>query len=156
MSHFLRVVRVVLLAGLFTGPAALSGMAAPPNWKASGTGSTTPAGAVDVDEFSGRSTHVGPFTASGYHVLNPVDFTFAGVAVWTTPNGDTLNVSYSGQIFPGDDPDFPYAFVADIVAEGGTGRLAAARGQAVMTGAFSGIPGDFYFDIRGTFRARAK
>ena len=47
------------------------------------------------------------------------------------------------------DPDFPFGFEAVLVAEGGTGRLANARGTAVMTGAFTGVPGNCTSTSRG-------
>jgi hypothetical protein len=157
MRSFLRPSRLAILACLAVGFAASSARAAdPPNWKASGAGTTTPVGNISVDEFSGQSTHVGPYVASGFHILNQVDFTFVGAATWKTPNGDRLWVVYSGQIFPSGDPDFPFAFVADLAAVGGTGRLAGACGLAQMTGAFTGVPGDFYFDLEGTIRTKGR
>jgi hypothetical protein len=143
----------VLLACLVVGsaaPAASAAKNAPPNWKGSSTGTTRPEGGVHVDDFSGKSSHLGRFTASGFHVLNPVDGTFVGQATWTAANGDQLDVTYEGQVFPSGDPDFPYGFVARLVADGGTGRFARAEGEMQMTGAFTGVPGEFYFEFEGT------
>jgi hypothetical protein len=42
------------------------------------------------------------------------------------------------------------------VAEGGTGRLSGARGRAAMSGAFTGRPGEFYFDFEGTLDSNGK
>ena len=33
-----------------------------------------------------------------------------------------------------------------------TGRFAGAQGQAALTGGFTGIPGDFFFDFEGTLK----
>ena len=153
MAKFPCAIRLAVLACLFTwaAPAARGGDS-PPNWRGGGTGSTVPVGAVDVDTFRGQSTHLGRFTGTGSHVLNPVDFTFVGQATWTAANGATLNVMYAGQVFFSGDPDYPFGFVADLWAVGGTGRLAGATGTAVMTGAFTGVPGDLYFEIEGTLR----
>jgi hypothetical protein len=124
----------------------------PPNWKGGGTGTTTPEGGVDVDVFNGKSSRLGQFSGTGFHVLNPLDFTFAGQGTWTAANGDTLDVTYTGQVFFSGDPVFPFGFDATLVANGGTGRFAGAQGQAVLTGAFTGIPGDFFFDFEGTLQ----
>jgi hypothetical protein len=155
MRHFILTVRFVFVACAAIGFAAPTALAdGPPNWKGGGTGTTRPEGGVDVDAFSGRSSHLGRFTGEGFHVLNPADFTFAGEATWTAANGDTLAVTYTGQIFLTGDPDFPFGFEAVLVAEGGTGRLARARGRAVMTGAFTGVPGELYFDFEGTLHPK--
>ena len=143
---------VACLAVALTASAGSPPCVAPPNWRGSGTGTTTPDGAVDVDRFIGRSTHLGRFTGLGFHATDPTTFAFEGEATWTAANGATLEVTYVGQIFPSGDPDFPYGFSAQLRAVGGTGRLAHARGHAVMTGAFSGVPGEFYFDFVGTLR----
>lgn len=118
-------------------------------WVGGGVGSTRPEGGVDVDEFRGIATQVGLFTAAGFHTLNPADFSFVGQATWTAANGDTLKVTYTGQISLSDNPEYPFAFTAELVADGGTGRFDDAFGTATMTGAFTGVPGDFYFDFHG-------
>lgn len=156
MRLFLRSAAVVAVLSQATLTTAAAANPAPPNWKGGGTGTTRPDGGVDVDSFAGKSSHLGRFTGEGFHVLNPFDFTFAGQAVWTAANGDTLNVTYAGQVFPSDDPDYPFGFQAVLVADGGTGRLAGASGRAVMTGAFTGVPGELYFDFKGTLRTRGK
>jgi hypothetical protein len=153
MKYLSSALRYTLLACLAAGVVASTVTGrdnAPPNWKGGGVGATSPEAGVDVDAFSGRSSHLGNFTGEGFHVLNPADFTFAGQATWTADNGDSLDVTYAGQIFLSGDPDNPFGFVAELVADGGTGRLSKAQGRAVMTGGFTGVPGDFYFDIEGT------
>ena len=154
MKSFASVLRCVVLACAAVGLAAATAPAGDgPNWTGGGTGTTHPEGGVDVDLFGGRSSHLGLFTGEGFHVLDPLTFTFAGRATWTAASGDTLEVTYAGQVFfPSGDPDFPFGFVAELVAVGGTGRLAGARGRAVMTGAFTGVPGDLYFEFAGTLR----
>jgi hypothetical protein len=99
---------------------------------------------------------LGKYTGEGYHVLNPVDFTFVGHATWTGHNGDKLFVTYSGQVFLSGDPDYPFGFVAELTATGGTGRLAGAKGRADMSGAFTGVPGDDYFSFEGTLSVKGK
>ena len=152
MAKLLGTLRCAALACLIAGLAPdARGGDGPPNWRGGGTGSTAPAGPVHADELAGKSTHLGRFTGAGAHVLY-ADFTFDGWATWTAANGDTLDVVYAGQVFPSGDPDYPYGFVAELWAVGGTGRLAGASGAAAMTGAFTGVPGDLYFEIEGTLR----
>ena len=133
--------------------------ASPPNWKVSAVGTSTLADLdlvnftrTDIDAFSGHSSHLGNFTATGYHVLDLLTGEFAGVATYTAANGDSMNVAYAGQLFPSGDADFPYGVVATIEINGGTGRFADATGGGVLTGGFTGaVPvGDFFFDIEGT------
>jgi hypothetical protein len=141
----------IVTAVLLMTSAAPAGDKSPrPNWKGSGTGTTKPQGGVHVDAFSGRSTHLGRFTGEGFHILNPLDLTFQGQATWTAANGDTLELRYAGQVFLTGDADFPFGFVATLDAVGGSGRFSDARGSAVMTGAFTGVPGDLYFAFEGT------
>jgi hypothetical protein len=157
MRVILRTLRFVLLAGLAIGLSATALQAGdpPPNWKGSGSGTTKPVGDVHVDAFDGKSTHLGRFTGEGYHVLF-ADFSFVGQATWTASNGDSLSVTYVGQAFLSGDPDYPFGFVAVLTATGGTGRLAGAHGVAAMTGAFTGVPGDLYFDFEGTLSVNGK
>ena len=121
------------------------------NWKGSADGTTAPDPdhpGVDCDDFGGKSSKLGKFTGLGCHTLN-ADFSFSGYATWTAKNGDSLEVSYTGQLYPSDDPDFPFGFTAALYAEGRTGKLSGATGSSVMTGAFSGVPGEFHFDFDG-------
>ncbi len=128
-----------------------------PNWLAWSYGSTAPAGnGTDVDEFIGLSTHLGFFCGDGFHALNPLDFTFEGEATWTAIDGAKLYVRYAGQVFPSGDPDFPFGFVAEITAVGGTRHLARTTGSGVMTGGFTGVPGEFYFEVEGNLRTRRR
>ncbi len=129
-----------------------------PNWKGSAFGTTAPDpehSGLDCDVFAGESSHLDLFTAAGCHSVNP-DFTFQGYATWTTENGASLHVTYAGQLFPSGDPDFPFGFIAILEADGGTGRLSDAQGSAVMQGAFSGVPGEFFFDFEGTIHPQGK
>jgi hypothetical protein len=148
MKNHLRTVWITFMTCAVVGltvPAAAAGGDSPPNWKASGTGTTRPEGGVDVDTFRGGSAHLGRFTGEGFHVLNPVTFTFTGQATWTASNGDTLRVTYAGQVFLTGDPVYPFGFTADLVAAGGTGRLA-----------FTGVPGDFFFSVEGTLHPNGR
>jgi hypothetical protein len=151
-----QLMTVLGMAVLLALPATAPAKDPPPNWKGSAAGTTDHAGAVDVEAFAGKSTHLGKFTGEGSHVLFP-DFSFVGRATWTAANGDQMFVTYAGQLFPGTDPDFPFAFEAVLIADGGTGRLAGAQGRAVMTGAFTGtFPGELYFDFEGTLSVNGK
>jgi hypothetical protein len=156
MNHVAKLWRLAALLFLtvaFVTPAANAGE----NWRVRGTGTTESSGGVDLDHFSGHSTLLGRYTGEGFHILNPVDFTFVGEATYTAANGDELHVEYTGQLFPSDDADFPFGFIAEVNAVGGTGRLADARGTAVMTGGYEGtVPGALYFNLEGTLHPQGK
>ncbi len=131
----------------------------PPNWKGTATGTVAPDPnnpPFDCIVFDGISSHLGEFTAEGCQILDQTTGMFAGSAVWTASNGDTLNVDYSGQVFPSGDPDFPFGFIGCLIADGGTGRFTDAQGSATMGGAFTGIPGEFFFDFEGTLHPQGK
>ena len=160
MSHMNHPAKLWRLAALLfltvavVTPAAEAGQ----NWRVRGTGTTEESGVsgTDLDFFSGQSTLLGRYTGEGFHTLNE-DFSFVGEATYTAANGDELDVVYSGQLFPSDDPDFPFGFVATVHAVGGTGRLAKARGTAVMTGGYEGkVPGKLYFNLEGTLHPQGK
>ncbi len=132
---------------------------APPNWTVTAEGTSTLAELdlvnyirTDIDAFSGTSSHLGAITGTGSHVLHLLTGQFAGLATYTAANGDTMDVTYTGQLFPSGDPNFPYEAVADVEIQGGTGRFANATGGGVLTGGFTGeIPvGDVFFTIEGT------
>lgn len=128
----------------------------PPNWKLAAAGNTVPANdgsGLDLDSFAGHSTHLGRFTGTGFHMLHP-DSTFDGFATYTAANGDQLDVIYSGYIVSFEEFPFPVAAKFQIV--GGTGRLANAEGQAAMTGGFTGVPGDLFFELQGTLHPKGK
>jgi hypothetical protein len=150
------------IAGLMIVALALAASAASAgqNWRVSGAGTTESSDedGVDLDHFSGHSTLLGRYTGEGFHILNPVDFTFVGEATYTAANGDELHVEYSGQLFPSGDADFPYGFIAEVNAVGGTGRLAGARGTAVMTGGYEGpfSGAKLYFNLDGTLHPQGK
>ncbi|WP_165250143.1 hypothetical protein [Paludisphaera soli] len=142
-----------LSLGVAAGAAAGGKKGEPPNWKGGGSGTTRPEGGVHVDEFVGRTTRLGPFQGGGFHVLDPFDFTFWGEAAWTAQDGSSLRATYTGQVFPSGDPDYPFGFVAELVAVGGTGRLAGAQGRSTMNGGFTG---DLFFDLEGSLDFHGK
>ena len=164
MKQLLRVSRLVLLVCVAFGLSSSTvsaDRAAPPNWKVTSVGTATLAAfdgtyRTDIDAFGGNSSHLGKFTAEGYHVLNVFTGEFAGVATYTAANGDKMNVAYAGQLFPSGDADFPYKVVANIEIHGGTGSFAHATGGGVLTGGFTGaVPvGDFFFSIDGTLSTK--
>lgn len=183
MKQCARVLSIAVVAGAMLGLSASADPQGkgkgntPPNWKGNATGSTVldefyvdgdgVFHRVDVDTFGGKSSHLGKFTGAGSHDLNLTTFAFVGYATWTASNGDTLDVTYQGQLFPpsgpaGDPPfpfgAYPFEFVATLQVVGGTGRFADAQGQANWSGAFSGdgtlipvpVANVFYFDFEGT------
>lgn len=128
----------------------------PPNWKVYAEGQTEPANDgtfEDVDTFAGFSTHLGCFTGEGRHLLYP-DLTFEGYATYTAANGDQLDVTYTGSIVTLEE--FPVPVEAHFEIVGGTGRFANATGCAQMTGGFTGVPGDLFFELDGTLHPQGK
>lgn len=136
------------VAAFALAPAAVAGDD-PPNWHASAAGTTWNDGPVDRDAFAGTSSHLGRFTGAGSHVLDPMTFQVVGQATWTAADGSTLSVTYAGQVFLTGDPDYPFGAVTDLEVVGGTGRLANARGHAVLSAVFTGVPGDLIFTVEG-------
>jgi hypothetical protein len=162
LNRILKIGGLTLLVGAVLGLTSSPGVAGEnvnrPNWKGSAYGTTAPDPdnpGVDCDVFAGESSHIDLFTAEGCHSLHP-DFTFDGYATWIAENGESLNVTYSGFLFPSGDPDFPFGFLATLDADGGTGRLSDAQGSALMQGAFSGVPGELFFDFEGTVHPQGK
>ena len=122
-------------------------------WQGNGSGSTAPDPdnpGTDCDLFMGwGGGQVGNYVAEGCHVLDDTGM-FEGEATWTNINGDTLNVTYTGQVFfPSDNPEFPFGFTGTMYAVGGTGSLENAVGVASWSGGFTGVPGDFFFNFDG-------
>jgi len=178
MFTFLKHSRIALLTFLVVGLTA-SAFADPPNWKGSANGSTVlnhfyqdgngDFHRIDDDNFGGKSTHLGQFTGAGSHDLNLTTFAFVGYATWTASDGATLDVVYSGQLFPPSTPPgdlpypygaYPFTFEATLSVVGGTGRFANAQGQVDWVGAFSGdgtlvpvpVINVFFFDFAGTMK----
>jgi hypothetical protein len=157
MNHWLRAARCAVLAGLGFGLAVSVARAgdpdSSPNWKGSATGTNTPGTVpgVDVDDFSGHSSFLGWFTATGTHTLDPATGIFQGKATWKAASGDTLNVNFSGTVTVAATPNpvYPYGFTGVLLVNGGTGRLKHAKGSANWMGAFTGIPGKFFFSFEG-------
>jgi hypothetical protein len=170
MNQPMKIQRLALLVcvaiGVSSSTATADKKAAPPNWKVSAAGSSTfesltidEAGVpfrTDIDAFSGNSSHLGKFTATGRHQLNLVTGEFEGVAIYTAADGDELHVIYAGQLYPSEDVDFPYGVIADVEICGGTGRFTDASGGGDMIGGFTGeVPvGEFVIDIQGTLSTK--
>lgn len=180
MFAFANHARLALTIGLALTVAATAGPPSgvtPPNWNGNANGSTVldhfyvdgngDFHRVDNDEFGGKSSHLGRFTGTGAHDLNLTTFAFVGYATWTAANGDSIDVVYSGQLFPPAGPPVggpypfgthPFTFDATLQIVSGTGRFASATGQANWSGAFSGdgtiipvpVVNVFYFDFDGT------
>ncbi len=88
-------------------------------------------------EVSGLGTHLGRLTGFGDIATTPTanplvfDFNSTGPQVWVAANGDTLELSLSGQVelIPVDETftTFTAVWDGDFVVEGGTGRFKHAR-----------------------------
>ena len=161
MKRLLRTAYFSLMTGVAFGltSAARAEHGNPPSWNGSATGTTKPGTGADagrdVDTFSGYSTYLGWFTGSGSHVLNPTTGAFAGNATWMASHNDSLKVSYSGSIAPSGNPIYPYSFKGILNVVGGTGRLSHATGaSSSWQGAFTTVPGSFFFTFDGNLNAK--
>jgi hypothetical protein len=97
-----------------------------------------PIAAVRVSYSSGQSDLLGPFTGIAHQLtrLNPDGTRLSitdGIGVWTTANGDSIFLSYSGLYPPPTTPGF-YSFQKAITITGGTGRFAGASGSGILNG----------------------
>lgn len=84
---------------------------------------------------AGTGTHLGRFSGSHSHCLDPATGVFTrGQVTFTAANGDQLAGTYGpGALIPGDRPGV-FTFENPTVFTGGTGRFAGATGQARATG----------------------
>lgn len=159
MKDFSKWACFALLVGLTVGFAPETRASGDqPNWNGSATGSTTPGTGAnagrDVDTFGGYSTDLGWFTGAGSHILNTATGAFQGSATWTAASGDALKITYTGSLAPSGNPGYPYSFQGTLHVIGGTGRLSKATGESTTwQGAFSGVPGQFFFTFNGTLKA---
>jgi len=99
---------------------------------------------------SGVATHLGTFSATQRHCLNPATFTFSnGQLRYTAANGDELWGEYEGGLAPTPDP-----IIVTITGEfewtGGTGRFANATGGGSATGPLDVTTGIFTLASNGT------
>ena len=108
------------------------------------TAESGPPDATDITAVAtGNATHMGRTTAVLDYVFNGLLDTFAGTAVLTAANGDTLNVSFAGQQLPDGTLEGSLTF------EGGTGRFTDAIGSGDFSG-FNPLDGTFSFTIDAT------
>ncbi len=94
-----------------------------------GIGVLDPSGFPLVDVFiegTGYGTHFGRFHGEGHHILDFTDGSVVGKGLFTTPDGSTIVVKYSGWFTL--DPEF--LLFLDIEFTNGTGRLAGVTGSA--------------------------
>ena len=90
---------------------------------------------------SGQATHLGLFTETQSHCLNPATLEFAlGQFTFTSANGDTVSGTYSGHlVITGPTSADIYGV---FVFSGGTGRFAGATGGGSATGTLDLITGE--------------
>ncbi len=95
----------------------------------------------------GHATHLGRFSTSQYHCLDPADplaFT-EGVFTFTAANGDTVFGTYAGRFIPTtvegvSTVDGTFTFT------GGTGRFAGASGGGLATGSGTATGGTVFLN----------
>jgi hypothetical protein len=97
---------------------------------------------------SGIATHIGRLTGLVSERINSETGFYTGTAVFTTPNGDTIDTSYVGQVSP-PDASGGVAFVEWHTVTAGTGRFDAAVGSLLVTG-YADAAGNITIDGVGT------
>jgi hypothetical protein len=75
---------------------------------------------------TGNATQLGSFEMTSPHYTYLDTFIVEGTQDFTGANGDTLNASFTGQLFPG--PGYLEGTLAAVIT-GGTGRFAGATGS---------------------------
>ena len=89
----------------------------------------------------GQATHMGRFTESQTHCVNPTTFAFsAGRFLFTGANGDSVSGTYSGQLVV--TTPTTAAIYGVFVITGGTGRFAGATGGGNATGTLDFVTGE--------------
>ncbi len=109
----------------------------------SGTPPTCPAGypmAVSLAG-TGHATHMGLFTNTQSHCVNPATMDFVqGTTIMTAANGDTIVGTYSGHmVVTGPTTASIYGV---FVITGGTGHFAGATGGGAATGTLDLVTGE--------------
>jgi hypothetical protein len=98
---------------------------------------TVPIGLVG----KGQGTHMGQFTETQSHCLNPATFEFAsGQFTFTGANGDTVFGTYSGKVVPTSAT--AGSIYGVFVITGGTGRFTGASGGGAATGTLDFVSGE--------------
>jgi hypothetical protein len=81
---------------------------------------------------SGQATHIGRLTGVLSEQINFRTGTYTGTAVFTTPNGDTIDTSYTGVVWPIGSGAVAFNEWHTVTA--GTGRFDDATGDLFVTG----------------------
>lgn len=97
----------------------------------------------------GNATHLGRYVYASTECFDPATGAFAGTPTLTAANGDTIVGSYSGQVFPTDDPNV-ITYEEELVITGGTGRFAGASGQVHGSGVANLATGEYSQTLSGT------
>lgn len=106
----------------------------------------------------GNATHVGRYTLTQSHCLDPVTGAFSGSFTKTAANGDLLLGTYTGTAIPlrSDGCVLHFTLTALLRFTGGTGRFTGATGEAELLGTQEtdvcrdGFPSRAAGDIEGT------
>ncbi|MFO7524440.1 MAG: hypothetical protein R6W68_03220 [Ignavibacteriaceae bacterium] len=97
----------------------------------------------------GTATHIGMFTFSQSHCLDPNNFTFSnGWLEQTAANGDKLYGTYSGYLTPTSDPII-FQVTGAFEFNGGTGRFADAEGEGEASGLLDVTTGIVNLSLNG-------
>jgi hypothetical protein len=98
----------------------------------------------------GTATHIGRFTFTQSHCLDPNNFTFSnGWLEQTASNGDKLYGTYSGYLIPTSDPII-FQVIGEFEFNGGTGRFADAEGEGNASGLLDVTTGNVNLDLTGS------
>ena len=81
---------------------------------------------------TGHASHLGRFTFSAPHTVDPLTRTAAGTYTLTAANGDTLTATFTGRAKPITGTT-TLVIVETATITGGTGRFAGATGTFTVT-----------------------
>lgn len=104
-----------------------------------------------TDTLIGAGSHLGRFTASYPHCVDYVANSFSGIAVFTAPNEDLLEVELRGSAV---DPACLATGICDVgftgTIDGGTGRFQNAVGTLTGTGKVDLIKSTVTAELHGS------
>src|SRR5262245_29100915 len=108
-------------------------------WELRGQGQIDVVDGVYKPNWSGTSTLIGKYTASGILVVAENGQDFSGSGTYTAANGDTIEFSYTGRFEKplGSEGDNPFS--GEATFSGGTGRFANPDGEVTYEGVLNGL-----------------
>ena len=99
-------------------------------------------------EGTGKATHLGRFTFTAPHFVNPATRTATGSYQFTAANGDIVFADFTGQATPIGGGVLYIVETATVT--GGTGRFAGATGSFVVERLYDTVAGTTVGSFEGT------